>query len=127
MYGFYLTREEEKEMINEQNYLQYRLNDTINRVFELTPIDTRKSFSGRCKVLESNSKYYLLSYTTIVCYWDKNNNKFTKLWNDYSVTTMRHINSFMNFIGFPSCGGKHWWNSLSYGFEYNISELINII
>ena len=78
-------------------------------------------------MLESDTKYYMLSYTTIVCYWDKTNSKFAKLWNDYSATTMRHINSFMHFIDLPSCGGKHWWNGLSYGFEYTVSELVNIV
>ena len=64
MYNFYLNREEEKNLKKYQDYERlYRLNDTINRVFELTPLD----------------------------------------------------------------GRKHWWNTLSYGFEYTVSELINIV
>lgn len=102
------------------------INEEILRVVELVPNDGRKSFNGRCKVIETRSRVYLLSYSTIVCYWNRNTNKFAKLWNDYSVTTMRHINSFMNYLGF-NLGGKHWWESLSYGFEYGYSELLNVI
>ena len=128
MYDFYLNREEEKEMKNYQEFqLKYAFDDKITRVFELTPIDSAKSFNWRCKVLESNKKYYLLSYNTIVCCWDKEQSVFVKLWDDYSVTTMRHINSFTHFIGLPSCRGKHWWNALSYGVEYTVSELLNIV
>ena len=124
MYNYYLNNNDMKRY---QNIVIDGINEEILRVAELVPTDGHKSFNGRCKVIETRSRVYLLSYSTIVCYWDYNTSKFAKLWNNYSVTTMRHINSFMCFIGLPSCGGKHWWNTLSYGFEYTISELINIV
>ena len=127
MYNWYLNNDDINDMKRYQNIVIDRINEEILRVVELVPNDGHKSFYGRCKVIETRSRVYLLSYSTMVCYWDNNNKKFSKLWNDYSATTMRHINSFMIWLGFPGLGGKKWWESLSYGFEYTISELVNII
>lgn len=127
MYNYYLDNNDINDMRQWQNIVIDRLNEEVLRVVELVPTDGRKSFNGRCKVIETRSRVYLMSYSTIVCYWDNNTCKFAKLWNDYSATTMRHINSFMVWLGFPSLGGKKWWNSLSYGFEYRYNELLNII
>ena len=127
MYNYYLNNNDVSNMKQYQNMVIYGINEEVLRIAELLPMDGHKSFNGRCKVIETRSRVYLLSYTTIVCYWDNNTNKFGKLWNDYSATTMRHINSFMVWLGFPSCSGKRWWNALSYGFEYTIRELLNII
>lgn len=84
------------------------------RTYDLRPIDGRKSFYGKCKVIAYDSdngitSYELVSYTTIVCTYSVNG--FTKLWNGYSRTTMRHINAFMAHLGYEY-GGKEWWNSL---------------
>ena len=94
MYDYYFNYQGLKDMPNDQQIIINRLNENAISIFELTPVDGRKSFNGRCKVIETESKFYLLSYTTIVCYFDKNTREFGKLWNDYSATTMRHINSF---------------------------------
>lgn len=101
------------------------------RIIELSPIDNRKSFYGKAKVIEVQNGYYLQSYNTIVCYMDKpgyNDSpyQFCKLWDGYSTTTMRHINAFMSFNG-TFLGGKKWWDSLEYNRLYTISELLNII
>lgn len=101
---YYLTGHDLKDMLNEQQTVINRINENAIGIFKLIPVDGRKSFNGRCKVIETQSKFYLLSYTTIICYFDKNTRKFGKLWNDYSATTMRHINSFMQYLGF-SLGG----------------------
>ena len=125
MYNYYMTKEDENNMEYWQNTKINRINENILNIVELIPIDGRKSFNSRAKVIETGNSIYLLSYTTIVCRWDKNENKFVKLWDDYSATTMRHINSFMRYLGFMR-GGKAWWNSLKYGYNYTISELVNI-
>lgn len=54
--------------------------------------DRAKSFYGKAKVIE------------------KDNGEFVRLWDGYSVTTMRHVNSFLSFFGI-SGGGKSWWDS----------------
>ena len=68
----------------------------------------RKSFYGKAKIIETESAFYLLSYSTIVCKVDKATRSFTRFWNGESSTTMRHINSFLRDFNM-SGGGVHWW------------------
>lgn len=81
------------------------------RVFDLPAINDRaKSFYGKAKVSEyNNGDVYLISYSTLVA--RIHNGKFEKLWDRYSATTMRHINSFLLFYNLPG-GGKLWWDKL---------------
>lgn len=80
------------------------------RVFELRPINGRKSFYGKASVIEKdNGDIELKSYNTIVA--RIRNGKFERLWDSYSATTMNHINSFVDTYG-VSGGGKAWWISL---------------
>lgn len=91
------------------------------------PCYDRKSFYGKAKIHETENGYFLQSYNTIICYIDKPNGNahFLKFWDSYSVTTMRHINSFLRFNGL-SLGGKNWWTKLEKNRNYTISELLNI-
>ena len=71
--------------------------------------DRAKSFYGKAKVIEKdNGEKILQSYNTEVCKIG-GNGEFVHLWGGYSVTTMRHVNSFLSFFGIPG-GGKAWWN-----------------
>lgn len=90
------------------------------KVYDLPCYDGRKSFYGKAKVIEDDKRISLKSYNTIVCYIDKQSKKLGKLFDSYSAATMRHINSFMQSNGYPQYKGKKWWNSLSYGFEYDL-------
>lgn len=76
----------------------------------LAPIDGRKSFYGKC-VVTGNVEigYTLFSYGTPVMWSD--GFQFVRLWNGYSVTTMRHVNAFVRWNGYDM-GGKAWWDSL---------------
>lgn len=78
--------------------------------FELPCMDSHKSFYGKALVIECKQKgIFLQSYDTIVCGIDKNN-QFIKLWDGYSVTTMRHVNSFRLFNNLPAMNKKEWDN-----------------
>lgn len=80
------------------------------RYFELKPTNNRKSFYGKAEVIEQDDgTIELKSYNTIVA--RIRNGKFERLWDDYSATTMNHINAFVDAFGI-SGGGKAWWNSL---------------
>lgn len=80
------------------------------KVFELTPINGRKSFYGKAKVIErDNGDIELMSYNTIVA--RIRNGNFERLWGGYSNTTITHINAFCDVYGFGN-GGKAWWDSL---------------
>lgn len=80
------------------------------KIFELRPINNRKSFYSKAMVIErDNGDIELMSYHAIVA--RIRNGKFEKLWNGYSQTTMNHINSFIDTYGIDG-GGKFWWTSL---------------
>lgn len=70
-----------------------------------------KSFYGKAKVIEKdNGEKVLQSYNTFVCRITAAG-RFVRMWGGYSVTTMRHVNSFLLFYDM-SGGGKSWWNTL---------------
>ena len=80
------------------------------KVYELAAT-SQKSYYGKAKVIEDeNGEIYLQSYYTLVCYINKNGD-IKRLWPGYSVTTMKHINDFLDLFNKPG-GGKKWWDSL---------------
>ena len=86
------------------------------KIYELIPgqYDRRKSFYGKAKVIEKdNGETVLLSYNTEVCKITSGG-EFVRLWSGYSVTTMRHINSFLQLVGIAG-GGKAWWDAQKIG------------
>ena len=100
----------------------YRINDGFYgieplRIFDC-PCYDRKSFYGKAKIIECKDGRYLQSYDTLVCFLSYGGT-FKKLWDGYSATTMRHINSFMLFVGWSECGGKKWWDSLEVNKKYD--------
>ena len=80
--------------------------EKIEFISDLKCQDTRKSFYGKAKLIFTKEEVFLFSYNTLVCKIDKQGN-FIRLWEGYSLTTMRHVNSFLqNFC--ISGGGKKW-------------------
>lgn len=82
------------------------------RIFELIPgkYEHVKSFYGKAKVIIKDSgETVLRSYDTDVCKVNKNG-EFVRLWDGYSATTMRHVNSFLEALHIP-IGDKCWWNN----------------
>lgn len=80
------------------------------KVYELRPVDNRKSFYGKAKVIEKdNGEKVLQSYNTEVCKITSGG-EFVRLWDDYSATTMRHVNAFLSLFGIAG-GGKAWWDA----------------
>lgn len=88
----------------------------MEKIFNL-PVcgsDRAKSFYGKAKVIEAdNGEMILQSYNTKVCKITSSG-EFVRLWSGYSVTTMRHINSFLQFVGIAG-GGKTWWDAQKIG------------
>lgn len=74
---------------------------------ELKPVDSRKSFYGKAWIVKNDNGIYLVSYDTTVCMID-NNGTFRRLWQGYSATTMRHINSFMVAMGMDPINKAAW-------------------
>lgn len=64
------------------------------RFYELSPINGRLSFCGKCKVVEyGTGTRYLYSYNTLVMVHDGRNYK--RIWSGYSATTLSHVSAFM--------------------------------
>lgn len=79
------------------------------RIFQLSPNDSHKSFYGKAWVKEcANDEKLLQSYNTIVCMIDAQGN-FKRLWHGWSATTQRHINAFLAFYGLQNLSGKANW------------------
>ena len=75
------------------------------KIFELNPVNNRKSFYGKCQIIEENGIARLQSYQTIVAEYDINNKKM-RVNGYYSLTTATHINAFLDFYGFKTCNKK---------------------
>lgn len=85
----------------------------MTKIFNL-PVccsDKAKSFYGKAKVIETdNGEKVLQSYNTFVCRITAAG-RFVRMWDGYSATTMRHVNSFLSLYDVAG-GGKAWWNAL---------------
>lgn len=102
---------------------------SVDIMKEVTCYDRRKSFYGKCFAKEHIERTFengacvavnlanvtLYSYNTPICtlyFCGNGNNYLVRLWEGYSVTTMRHIDSFLKQYGFYKYGGKAWWDSI---------------
>lgn len=76
----------------------------------LSPVDGRKSFYEKAKARQwqdtDGMHAVLTSYGTDVLRID--NGELTRLWSGYSVTTMRHIRSFLNLYSYQTMTAKEW-------------------
>jgi hypothetical protein len=79
------------------------------KVFDLSPIDGRKSFYGKAVVIKQDGISKLKSYDTVVAEYNHATNEMdVKGW--FSATTARHINAFLSFYGFDTCTKKEMQN-----------------
>lgn len=72
------------------------------KTFQLTPVNGRKSFNGKCRVIEENGISQLESYETIVAEYNPRT-KELRVFGYYSSTTITHINAFLVYYGFQAC------------------------
>ena len=70
------------------------------KVFELIPLDNRKSFYGKCRVEETETETTLFSYNSKICTYNFTSKKLTKF-DEYNhgQTTKRHQKAFFNYYG----------------------------
>lgn len=72
------------------------------RIMELCPYyDSAQSFYGKAKVIEIENDVFLLSYDTIVAFYNRET-KIAKVVDTYSATTLRHIKEFLRQSGFKA-------------------------
>lgn len=65
--------------------------------------DKALSFYGKAIIIEDSDYIKLQSYNTIVCVFDKEYNS-VKINGYYSMTTGRHIRSFLAYLGMNTKG-----------------------
>ena len=80
------------------------------KMFNLEPEkgESQKSFYGKAKVnIDDLGNITLYSYNTKICSINRDN-EFIKYWGGWSLTTMRHINSFRERYGLSRITKKEW-------------------
>lgn len=63
-------------------------------------------FGNRALIIPVEDGYILQSYYTKVAVI--RNNEFYRLWDGFSVTTLKHINAFRSFAGFKPISKREW-------------------
>ena len=63
-------------------------------------------FGGRALIIPTETGYILQSYYTEVA--EIRNGDFLKLWDGFSVTTLKHINIFRQFLGMNTLSKREW-------------------
>lgn len=72
------------------------------RIMELCPYyDSAQSFYGKAKVIEIENDVFLMSYDTIVAFYNRET-KIVEVVDTYSATTLRHIKEFLKQSGFKA-------------------------
>lgn len=64
--------------------------------------------NNRAIVTESDNAIYLQSYDTLILKFDKVTKTLVKLWNGYSKTTQKHINTFLQIFDVAPLNKKEW-------------------
>ena len=59
-------------------------------------------------VITKNSLKTLQSYDTLIMQYNSKTGAIKKLWKGYSVTTLNHINAFLQMIGKETINKKEW-------------------
>jgi aspartate ammonia-lyase len=80
------------------------------KTFNLNPVNGRKSFYGKAIVIEENGISKLKSYDKIVAEYNHDDN-YMKVYAYHSITTLTHINSFLDYYGFDTCTKKELENN----------------
>jgi len=88
-----------------------RTGNKIMKTFQLIPTNGRKSFGGKCVVIETEGHKYLDSYNTrVATITNVGTLVLTRDENHLSNTTLVHINTFLEFYGFPKMTKKEILN-----------------
>lgn len=65
-------------------------------------------FGNRALIIPAGDELILKSYYTDVCKYNLKTDEFTKLWDGFSVTTLKHINTFRAFLGLNTFSKREW-------------------
>ena len=106
-----------KEYNEKKNSIEtYNGRDYLNR-FEVSALakDVRnrngfqlKGFNNRATVKQDGNVYTLTSYYTNVCSYNTDTKEFKKLWDGYSSTTLKHVNTFCDYFNITGYSKREW-------------------
>lgn len=72
------------------------------KMAELYPYyDSAQSFYGKAHIFEIENDVFLMSYDTIVAFYNRDT-KIARVMDTYSATTLRHIKEFLKQNGFKA-------------------------
>lgn len=77
-------------------------------ISDLNPVDGRKSFYKKSELRLYDGGGVLWSYGTPVAAFDYEARIIYRLWNRYSATTARHLDSLCAFIGHAKISKREW-------------------
>ena len=63
---------------------------------------------NRALVIGTPEKVFLQSYDTLILVIDRATGEIKKLWNGYSVTTLKHINTFLKAYNGRTFSKREW-------------------
>lgn len=85
-----------------ENLFQKFCSNTNINIAELYPYyDSAKSFYGKARIVEIENDVFLVSYETIVAFFNRDT-KIVKVVDTFSSTTLRHIKEFLKQNGFKA-------------------------
>ena len=91
----YMTTEHKQDLRRE-----YKQDKKENQAYSL------EDFNTRALIIPTESGSILKSYYTEVCKIE--NGKFIRLWEGFSVTTLKHINAYRLHFGFKALSKREW-------------------
>lgn len=112
--GYKDMRKNYFESLKSYQYNEYlTMNPRKKEVLENANIDGRvvilPDSNNRAVTIDDGTKIYLQSYDTLILSVDTLTGEIKKLWDGYSVTTLKHINEFLKPFGFRF-NKKEWLN-----------------
>ena len=84
------------------------LREAYKEVKQETKAYTLDGFGGRALIIPAGDELILRSYYTDVCRYNLKTEVFTKTWNGFSVTTLKHVNIFRAFLGLTTLSKREW-------------------
>ena len=64
--------------------------------------------NNRALLINAGDHVYLQSYDTIILDYDRAAGMIKKMWSGYSMTTLKHVNTFLQFYGMQTLNKAGW-------------------
>lgn len=75
------------------------------KILDLKPLNGQKSFGGKAQIIMNDDNIQLRSFETIVAEYNTQE-EIINVFDWFSMTTAKHINSFLELYGFRNVSKK---------------------